>query len=200
MIANSIRCLFTLLWKCRTTVDVVLIREIITSFTVNVKFQTPRALTPVSVSFDAITVLQTIAPCAVVSGRRVYALPDSVPTLKPMTPFSTVHPLPFRFHPQPMPLALRPVALVRVPAGPCVHSNYFKAVGPGTGVFPLAFGASADAVPVGFSILPAAAVCAAIVEVEPSARHSEEARMDARRRRAWMLYFPTGPNSDDQPQ
>lgn len=73
-----------------------------------------------------------------------------------------------------MSLPLRPVALVRVPAGPSVHADYLKAVRPGPGVLALALGSGADAVSVGFAILPPPAVSATVVEVKPSARHSDE--------------------------
>lgn len=72
-----------------------------------------------------------------------------------------------------MAFALRPVALVRIPAGPGVDPDYLKTVGPGPGVLALTLGSRADAVSVGFPVLPTATESASIVEVEPSARHSE---------------------------
>lgn len=101
------------------------------------------------------------------------ALPNAVPTLKTMTPLSSIDPLSFILHTQPMALPLGPVTLVGIPAGPGVHANYFKAVRPGPGVLALALGSGADPMSVGFAILPPPAVCATIVEVKPSARHSD---------------------------
>ena len=73
-----------------------------------------------------------------------------------------------------MPLPLGPVAPVGIPAGPGVHPHYLEAVRPGPGVLALALGSGADAVSVGFAILPPPAVSATVVEVEPSARHSDK--------------------------
>lgn len=129
-------------------------------------------LTAIAVGFDPVSVLQPVAPGAVVSGGRVVALPDTVTTLETVTPLSAVHPLPFILHAEPVPLTLGPVAPVGVPAGPRVHPDYLKAVRPGPGVLALALGSGADAVSVGFAILPPPAVSAAVVEIKPSARHS----------------------------
>lgn len=72
-----------------------------------------------------------------------------------------------------MPFALRPVAPVGIPAGPGVHAYYLKTVRPGAGVLPLALGSGAYTVSMGFSILPTPAISAAVVEIKPSARHSD---------------------------
>lgn len=90
-----------------------------------------------------------------------------------MTPLPTIQPFPLGLNTQPVPFALRPVALVRIPAGPGVNPDYLKAVGPRPRVLALTLGSRADAVSVGFPVLPPAAIRATIVEVEPSARHSE---------------------------
>ena len=72
-----------------------------------------------------------------------------------------------------MTFALEPLTFVSVATWPCVNARHFEAILPGARVFPLAFGARAYPVPVGFPILPAPAVRAAIVEIEapPSRRH-----------------------------
>lgn len=129
-------------------------------------------LTAVNIGFDPITILQPVAPGAVVSSRCVVALPDSVPTLESVTPFPAIDPLAFILHAEPMPFPLGPVALVGIPAGPGVHPNYLEAMRPGAGVLALALGSGADTVSVGFAILPPPTVSAAVVEVKPSARHS----------------------------
>lgn len=131
-------------------------------------------LTTISIGFDPISVLQPVAPSTVISGGCVVALPDSVPTLETVAPLSAIDPLSLILHTEPMPLPLGPVALVGIPAGPSVHPYYLKAVRPGTGVLALALGSGADAVSVGFAILPPPAVRAAVVEVKPSARHSDK--------------------------
>lgn len=133
----------------------------------------PWFLTAIAIGFDPISILQPVAPGTVVSSRCVVALPDTVPTLKTVTPLSAVHPLSFILHAEPMPLPLGPVALISIPAGPGVHPYYLKAVRPGPGVLALALGSGADAVSVGFAILPPPAVSATVVEVKPSARHSD---------------------------
>lgn len=101
------------------------------------------------------------------------ALPDPVAPLESVTPLPAVHPLAFILHAEPMPLPLGPVALVGIPAGPGVRADYLEAVRPRAGVLALALGSGADAVSVGFAILPPPAVSAAVVEVKPSARHSD---------------------------
>lgn len=131
-------------------------------------------LTAITIGFDPISVLQPVAPSAVISSRCVVALPDAVPTLETVTPLSAVDPLSFILHTEPMPLPLGPVALVGIPARPSVHPYYLKAVRPGPGVLALALGSGADAVSVGFAILPPPAVSATVVEVKPSARHSDK--------------------------
>lgn len=90
-----------------------------------------------------------------------------------MTPLPAIKPFPLGLNTQPVAFTLRPVALVRVPAGPGVDPDYLKPVGPGPGVLALTLGSRADAVSVGFPVLPSATVSASIVEIEPSARHSE---------------------------
>lgn len=131
-------------------------------------------LTTIAIGLDTIAVLQPITPSSVVSSRCTVALANSVPTLKPMTPFSAIDPLSLGFNPKPVPLPLRPVTLICIPTWPGVDPYYLEPVWPGPGVFALALGSSADTVSVGFPILPAPAICASIVEVEPSAaRHSE---------------------------
>lgn len=61
------------------------------------------------------------------------------------------------------------MVLVGLSPGPRVHSGYFEAVVPGTRVRSLPFRPGAHSVPVGLSLLPAAAVSAAVVEIEPPA-------------------------------
>lgn len=133
-----------------------------------------RVLTAIAVGLDPVSILQPVAPGTLVSRRCVVALPDPVPTLKTMTPLSSVDPLSFILHTEPVPLPLGPVALVGIPARPSVYPYYLKTVRPGPGVFALALGSGADAVSVGFAILPPPAVSATVVEVKPSARHSDE--------------------------
>lgn len=101
------------------------------------------------------------------------ALPNPVATLESVTPLAAVDPLAFILHAKPMPLPLGPVALVGIPAGPGVRADYLEAVRPRAGVLALALGSGADAMSVGFAILPTPAVSAAVVEVKPSARHSD---------------------------
>lgn len=54
---------------------------------------------------------------------------------------------------------------------PSIDPGDFESVVPGAGVGPLALGPGADAVSVRLPLLPAAAVGAAVVEVEPAAVH-----------------------------
>lgn len=131
------------------------------------------ALTAIHVGLDPISILQPVAPSPVVPRRCVVALPDPVAPLESVTPLPAVHPLAFILHAEPMPLPLGPVALVGIPAGPGVRADYLEAVRPRAGVLALALGSGADAVSVGFAILPPPAVSAAVVEVKPSARHSD---------------------------
>lgn len=130
-------------------------------------------LTSITVRLHAVSVLQSVAPGALVSGRCVQALPDSVATLEPVSPLSPVDPSPFGFHAESVAFPLRPVALVHVPAGPGVDAHHLETVGPRARVFTLALGSGAHTVAVGFPVLPASAVGATIVKVEPTARHSE---------------------------
>lgn len=131
-------------------------------------------LTAITVGFDPITILQPVAPSAVISSGCVVALPDAIPTLKTMTPLSAVDPLSFILHTEPMALPLGPVAFIGIPTRPGVHPYYLKAVRPGPGILALALGSGADAMSVGFAILPPPAVSATVVEVKPSARHSDK--------------------------
>lgn len=131
----------------------------------------PPAPTSVPVGLHAVSVLQPVAPGALVAGRRAEALPHPVAPLETVGPLAAVHPPALRLHAQPVALALRPVAQVGVAAGPGVAARHLEAVGPGAGILALPLGPGANAVPVGFPVLPAAAVGAAIVEVEPAARH-----------------------------
>lgn len=130
-------------------------------------------LTAIDIGFDPVTILQPVAPGALVSSRCVVTLPNPVPTLETVTPLSPIDPLSFILHAEPMPFPLGPVTLVSIPTGPGVHPYNLKTVRPGAGVLALALGSSADAVSVGFAILPPPAVSAAVVEVKPSARHSD---------------------------
>lgn len=140
-------------------------------------------LTAIAVRFDPISILQPVAPGPLVSGRRVVALPDPVATLKTVTPLSSIDPPAFILHAEPVPLPLGPVALVGISAWPGVHPYDLEAVRPGPGVFALALGSGADAVPVGFAILPPPAVSTTVVEVKPSARHSDK-RLGREKRRS----------------
>ncbi|TNN59173.1 hypothetical protein EYF80_030623 [Liparis tanakae] len=69
-------------------------------------------------------------------------------------------------------LPLRPVPLVRVPAGPCVDSHHLEAVVPGAGELALAFGSGADAMAVGFASLPASAISSAVVKLKATSTHA----------------------------
>lgn len=129
-------------------------------------------LTAVNIGFDPITILQPVAPGAIVSSRCVMALPDPVPTLESVTPLPAIDPLAFILHTEPMSFPLGPVAFVGIPTGPGVHPHYFESMRPGAGVLALALGSGADTVSVGFPILPPSTVSAAVVEVKPSTRHS----------------------------
>lgn len=129
-------------------------------------------LTSVPVGLDAVTVLQPVAPGALVAGRAGEALAHTVAALEAMRPLAPVHPFALRLHAQPVAFALRPIPVVGVAAGPGISAHHLEAVRPRTRVLALPFGPGANAVPVGFAVLPAAAVGAAIVEVEPAARHS----------------------------
>lgn len=140
----------------------------------------------IAVGFDPISILQPVAPGPLVSGRCVMALSDPVATLKPVTPLSSVDPPAFILHAESVPLPLGPVPLIGIPAGPGVHPYDLKAVRPGPGVFALALGSGTDAVPVGFAILPPPAVSATVVEVKPSARHSDK-RLGEKTRIALLL-------------
>lgn len=146
-------------------------------------------LTPVPVGLDSVAVLQPVTPRAFVPGGGVEALAHTVAPLQPVTPLSPVKPPTLGLHTEPVPLALRPVALVRVAAGPRVNADRLEAVAPRTRVLALALGAGADAVPVGFAVRPASAVRSAIVEVEPAARHSASNNKTNRARLgAWCRY------------
>ena len=136
--------------------------------------QRPRPpLTSITVRLHAVAILQSVTPGALIPGRCVLALPDPVPAFEPVGPLSPVNPPPFGLYAESMAPALRPVAMEHVPAGPGVHADHFEAVRPGARVLALALGSRAHTVAVGFAVLPASAVCAAIVKVEPTARHSE---------------------------
>lgn len=139
-------------------------------------------LTPVPVGLDSVAVLQPVTPRALVPGGGVETLAHTVAPLQPVTPLSPVKPPALGLHTEPVPLALRPVALVRVAAGPRVNADRLEAVAPRTRVFALALGAGADAVPVGFAVRPASAVRSAIVEVKPAARHSASSNKTNRAR------------------
>lgn len=141
----------------------------------------PPPLTSIPVRLHAISVLQSVTPGALVPGRRVQALPDSVPAFEPVSPLSPVNPPPLGFYAESVAFPLGPVALVHVPAGPGVDADHLKTVGPRARVLALALGSGAHTVAVGFAVLPASAVGATIVKVEPTARHSEtEGKSSAR--------------------
>lgn len=73
-------------------------------------------LTAVGISLGAITVLQAAGPRALVSRRRSGRLPDPIPTLEPLSPFSSVKPSATGFHTQAVPLSILPLSLVGWPA------------------------------------------------------------------------------------
>lgn len=131
------------------------------------------SLTSVTVRLHAISVLQSVTPGALIPGRCVQALPDSVPALKPVSPLSSVNPPPLGFYAKSVAFPLCPVALVHVPAGPGVDANHLETVGPRARVLTLALGSGAHTVAVGFAVLPTSAVGATIVKVETTTRHSE---------------------------
>ncbi|KAF3858935.1 hypothetical protein F7725_012136 [Dissostichus mawsoni] len=139
-------------------------------------------LTSIAIGLHAISVLQSVTPGALVPGRCVQALPDSVPALEPVSPLSPVHPSPLAFYAESVAFPLRPVALVQVPAGPGVDADHLESVGPGARVLTLALGSGAHTLAVGFAVLPASAVGATIVKVEPTARHSETEGRGSQRR------------------
>lgn len=126
----------------------------------------------VSVRFHAVSILQPVVPCALVPGRAVETLAEPVPALEAMGPLAAVTPAPLGLYPQPVALALVPIALVGVAARPGVHSHHLEAVRPGAAVLALALWPRTDAVAVGFAVFPAAAVTPAIIEVEPSSSHA----------------------------
>lgn len=127
--------------------------------------------TSIAVRLHAISVLQPVTPGALVPGRSVLALADSVAALEPVGPLAPVNPPPLGFHAEPVSFPLRPVALIQVPTGPGVDADYLEATGPRAGVLALAFGSGAHTVAVGFAVLPASTVGATIVKVETTTRH-----------------------------
>lgn len=128
-------------------------------------------LTSITVRLHAVSVLQPVTPGALVPGRGVLALADSIAALEPVGPLSSVNPPSLGFHTESVSFSLRPVALIQVPAGPGVDADYLEATGPGAGVLALALGSGAHAVAVGFAVLPASTVGATIVKVETTTRH-----------------------------
>lgn len=134
------------------------------------------SLTSVTVRLHAISILHSVIPGALVPGRCVEALSDPVAALHSVTPLSSVGPPAPGLHTEPVAFPLLPVALVRVPAGPGVNAHCLETVGPRTRILTLALGSGAHAVAVGFPVVPASAVGAPIIEVEPTTRHSETER------------------------
>lgn len=130
-------------------------------------------LTSITVRLHAISILQPVTPGALVPGRCVQALSNSVPTLESVSPLSPVNPPTLRFYAESVAFPLCPVALVHIPAGPGVDADHLKTVGPRARILALALGSGAHTVPVGFAVLPASTVGATIVKVESTTRHSE---------------------------
>lgn len=134
------------------------------------------SLTSVTVRLHAVSVLHSVIPCALVPGRRVEALSNSVAALHSVAPLPSVGPPAPGLHTEPVAFPLLPVALVRVPAGPGVNAHCLETVGPRARILTLALGSGAHAVAVGFPVVPASAVGAPIIKVETTTRHSETER------------------------
>jgi len=120
----------------------------------------------VGVELYAVSVLQSVGPSALVFGSRGVAQPDAVSAFEAVRPLSAVYPPPLGLHAQAVPLPAHPLALVVVAAGPRVDALHLEPVGPLTRVLALALGPGADAVAVGFPILPIAAIRPAVIKVE----------------------------------
>ena len=55
--------------------------------------------------------------------------------------------------------------------GPGVRSGYFKPIMPRTRIFSLTFWASADAMPMGFTLFPSTTICSTIIKIKPTPVH-----------------------------
>lgn len=67
-------------------------------------------LTTVGVGLRAVAVLQTVGPGALILGVGGGGLTDSIATLEALSPFASVEPAAARLHPQPVALAVLPLA------------------------------------------------------------------------------------------
>lgn len=124
-----------------------------------------RARTSVGVGLGAVAVLEAVLPEPGVAqaGR---ALPHAAAPLQPAQPLAAVRPAALALHAQPFALALPPVALVAVPAGPREDAQGLEAVRPAAAVLALGAGPGAHAVAMCPPRLPAAHVAAPVVKVE----------------------------------
>lgn len=125
-------------------------------------------LTSIRVGFSAVSILQPVAPRPLVPGPAGRALQLPVATFEPLRPLPSVLPAALALHSDAMPLALRPGALVAVPAGPRVHAQDLEAVTPGTSVLALTLGPRADPSAMGLTLLPPPAVRPPVIKVKPA--------------------------------
>lgn len=128
-------------------------------------------LTAIRVGLGAIAVLQAVIPRALVFGAAAEAHARAIPAFEAVRPLALVQPVAFGFDAQAVALALSPVTLVRVPAGPGVHPHHFETVIPRAGELALALRSRADAVAVRFAALPATTIRAAVIELKATSTH-----------------------------
>lgn len=128
-------------------------------------------LTAICVGFSAIAVLQAVIPRALVFGTAAETHARAVPAFEAVRPLALVQPVAFGFDAQAVALALSPVTLVCVPAGPSVHPDHFETVIPRAGELALTLRSRADAMAVRFATFPSAAVRAAVIELKATSTH-----------------------------
>ena len=151
------------------------------------------ALTTVRVCFHAVAVLQAGRPCSLVFRARGGTVTRAVAALEALGPLSAVDPTPLGLHPEPVSLALGPLALEAVTTGPRVDSADLETELPSPGVLALTLRSRADAESVRLAVLPAPAVRAPVIEIisSPSAHSvAESCRLPAGKLGVTSLALP----------
>lgn len=132
--------------------------------------------TAICICFRPVSVLESVGPGAFVLGAGRLTLPDAVSPLESLSPLAAVDPPSAGLDAQAVPLAVLPLAPEGTARRPRVDSADLEPEVPRPAVLSLTLGSGTHTVPVRLAVLPAAAVSAAVIEVEPSAR--DHARRD----------------------
>lgn len=113
--------------------------------------------------------------CTFVSGTALLTNTHTISAFEALHPFAFIDPPLLLLDAEAMSFAATPLTHIEVATRPDVDAAHLIAELPQTGELAHGLGARADAVAVRFAVLPAAAVRAAVFEVEATGKHRRHA-------------------------